>query len=570
MRGAARGQDGVQVATKTVKDAVKATYTKYSGGAAKPARAANPADAAPVGGVVDAKIKAAIDRAIANRDEDVVEDAIEDAVEKALKTGDDATLKYALGKALDYDRNTGDDDAGGAVEDAVEKALRALGKRLNDRTEDAVENAIERAYKQALRNGNANAATNELLNAVKATFEKYNGGPVAKRAAAAPAAQATDAIAKALATGDEDAIEDAIEDAVADALQKGDDRALEYAVGQAIQYDSKRWDDDGANAVEDGVERALRALGKAVNDRTEDAIEYAVERAVRRGVNAAEAAGTVKATFEKFNGGAVAEPTATPAVETPVATPADEEPIDSIDDAIATGNDDLVEDAIKAVAVHSANDVARVLAENLKGGKEGNFADLMTRVANEIGLQHTNFENSSGLPNDDHMSTARDIALLSMAVYKHFPQYWKYFGIKSWTYGGKTYTNGNRLLTSFPGCDGMKTGFTNKSRYSLVATAARDDHHLIAVVLGAENKDVRANVATKMLNLGFSKLGISNTNYSVPQQTYSMPANNTNPIAKYATDKKPEQKVNTVVSYGGVGVQCGAFSSYQSAKNQAN
>ena len=235
---------------------------------------------------------------------------------------------------------------------------------------------------------------------------------------------------------------------------------------------------------------------------------------------------------------------------------------------LTAGSKIKVEDAIKAVAVHSANDVARVLAENLKGGKEGNFADLMTRVANEIGLQHTNFENSSGLPNDDHMSTARDIALLSMAVYKHFPQYWKYFGIKTWTYNGKTYTNGNRLLGTYPGCDGMKTGFTNKSRYSLVATAVRDGHHLIAVVLGAENKDVRASVATKMLNLGFSKLGVADANYSVPQQqTHSTPANSTNPIAKYATDKKPE--FNTAVSYGGVGVQCGAFSSFQSAQTQA-
>ena len=235
---------------------------------------------------------------------------------------------------------------------------------------------------------------------------------------------------------------------------------------------------------------------------------------------------------------------------------------------LTAGSKIRVEDAIKAVAVHSANDVARVLAENLKGGKEGSFASLMTRVANEIGLEKTNFENSSGLPNDDHMSTARDIALLSMAVYKHFPQYWKYFGIKSWTYNGKTYTNGNRLLASYPGCDGMKTGFTNKSKYSLVATAKRDNRHLIAVVLGAENKDVRANVATKMLNLGFSRLGVPSANYSVPQQTYVAAPTNTNPIAKYATDKKPEQKMSTAISYGGVGVQCGAFSSYSSAQNQ--
>lgn len=226
---------------------------------------------------------------------------------------------------------------------------------------------------------------------------------------------------------------------------------------------------------------------------------------------------------------------------------------------LTAGSKIKVEDAIKAVAVHSANDVARVLAENLKGGKEGNFASLMTRVANEIGLQNTNFENSSGLPNDDHMSTARDIALLSMAVYKHFPQYWKYFGIKTWTYNGKTYTNGNRLLGSYPGCDGMKTGFTNKSKYSLVATAARDGYHLIAVVLGAENKDVRANVAAKMLNIGFNKLGIGNANYK--ETTHTVAPTNNNPMVKYATNAP---KYNA----GSVGVQCGAFSSYETAFKQ--
>ena len=237
---------------------------------------------------------------------------------------------------------------------------------------------------------------------------------------------------------------------------------------------------------------------------------------------------------------------------------------------LPAGSKITVEDAIKAVAVHSANDVARVLAENLQGGKEGNFANLMTRVASEIGLEKTNFENSSGLPNDDHMSTARDIALLSVAVYKHFPQYWKYFGIKTWTYDGKTYTNGNRLLGSYPGCDGMKTGFTNKSKYSLVATAKRDGHHLIAVVLGAENKDVRAQVATKMLNLGFNKVGASTTYVEKPKAQVAT----TNPVAKYATPAEPKYEVQKYESpkyvSGSVGVQFGAFSSYEAAKNQAN
>ena len=256
---------------------------------------------------------------------------------------------------------------------------------------------------------------------------------------------------------------------------------------------------------------------------------------------------------------------------------------------LAAGSKIKVEDAIKAVAVYSANDVARVLAENLKGGQEESFADLMTRVALEIGLTNTNFENSSGLPNDDHMSTARDIALLSMAVYKHFPQYWHFFGIKSWTYNGKTYTNGNRLLTSFNGCDGMKTGYTKKSKYSLVATAHRGNSHLMSVVLGAENKDVRANVAAQMLNRGFSMLASNEqpiTKTTNTQPVYNQPttqpqvanastnqstttfANAYNTATAAATPNyTPSAPVSTKLTSGS-GVQFGAFSSQSAAKAQ--
>lgn len=246
---------------------------------------------------------------------------------------------------------------------------------------------------------------------------------------------------------------------------------------------------------------------------------------------------------------------------------------------LSAGSKITVEDAIKAVIVMSANDVARVLAENLKGGKEGNFADMMTRVANEIGLKNTNFENSSGLPNDDHMSTARDIALLSMAVYKHFPQYWKYFGIKTWTYNGKTYTNGNRLLGTYAGCDGMKTGFTNKSRYSLVATANRGGTHLMAVVLGAENKDVRAAVATQLLNRGFEM--VKNNSAPIERTTPVTPIaaqpSHVAPVATAPTFAAAYNAATTAaaptynapsVSRGGAGVQFGAFSSRDAAAKQ--
>lgn len=244
---------------------------------------------------------------------------------------------------------------------------------------------------------------------------------------------------------------------------------------------------------------------------------------------------------------------------------------------LTAGSKIRVEDAIKAVAVYSANDVARVLAENLKGGKEGSFAELMTSVAREIGLQHTNFENSSGLPDDDHLSTARDIALLSMAVYKHFPQYWHFFGIKAWTYDGKTYTNGNRLLTSFAGCDGMKTGYTKKSKYSLVATAHRNNVHLMSVVLGAENKDVRANIAAQMLTKGFAMMREGGASVSVTApvtssvKTYSDGdtfASAYNTATSAAAPKYTKQTAQSVpTTKGGTGVQFGAFSTRGSAEN---
>lgn len=246
---------------------------------------------------------------------------------------------------------------------------------------------------------------------------------------------------------------------------------------------------------------------------------------------------------------------------------------------LAAGSKIRVEDAIKAVAVYSANDVARVLAENLKGGQEESFADLMTRVAREIGLTNTNFENSSGLPNDDHMSTARDIALLSMAVYKHFPQYWHFFGIKSWVYNGKTYTNGNRLLTSYNGCDGMKTGYTKKSKYSLVATAHRGNNRLMSVVLGAENKDVRANIAVQMLNRGFAMLNNGsvpvavNTPVTPIEQTHTQQPTTMsgayNAAVNNATPKYTQSATPSVVK-GGAGVQFGAFSSMSAAQTHAN
>jgi len=230
---------------------------------------------------------------------------------------------------------------------------------------------------------------------------------------------------------------------------------------------------------------------------------------------------------------------------------------------LAAGSKISVEDAIKAVAVHSANDVARALAENLRGGREATFASMMTDVARQIGLSQTNFENASGLPDEDHLSSARDIALLAIAIHQHFPQYWKYFGIRSWTFGGRTYTNGNRLLGTYPGANGMKTGFTNSARFCLVATASRDGRNIVAVVLGSPNRDVRATVTRRLLDVGF---GLENPD-SVRASAAS-PAPAPAPAANRPATQNSKLKTQSSAA-GRTGVQFGAFGSRRAADDQA-
>jgi D-alanyl-D-alanine carboxypeptidase len=228
---------------------------------------------------------------------------------------------------------------------------------------------------------------------------------------------------------------------------------------------------------------------------------------------------------------------------------------------LAAGSKISVEDAIKAVAVHSSNDVARVLAENLRGGREATFASMMTEVANQIGLAQTNFENASGLPDSDHLSSARDIALLTIAIHQHFPQYWKYFGIRSWTFGGRTYNNGNRLLGTYPGANGMKTGFTNSARFCLVATAQRDGRNIVAVVLGSPNRDVRASATRRLLDVGF---GLESPNNIRVSATPPAPVQAAQPAQRAAPAASAP-----VSGTGNVGVQFGAFGSRGAANEQA-
>ena len=172
---------------------------------------------------------------------------------------------------------------------------------------------------------------------------------------------------------------------------------------------------------------------------------------------------------------------------------------------IRAGQSVRVDDAIRATAVKSANDMAVVLAERI-GGSEPRFAALMTLRAQELGMTQTHFANASGLPDRQQLSSARDIAILSRAVMRDYPQYYAYFGQKQFFYNGQNLKNHNGLLGKMPGVDGLKTGFTSASGFNLAASAVRDNRRLIAVVLGGNSTAARDNHVEDLLDTGFDVL----------------------------------------------------------------
>lgn len=164
-----------------------------------------------------------------------------------------------------------------------------------------------------------------------------------------------------------------------------------------------------------------------------------------------------------------------------------------------------VKDAINVIATKSANDIAVALAEHL-AGSEAAFAARMTATARRLEMKATTFRNASGLPNAGHVTTARDIATLSRAVIRNFPQYYNVFSQVAVDYEGQRVGNHNHLLTTLPGVDGIKTGYTNASGFTLAASAAHDGVRLIAVVLGGPSRLARDGNVTGLLDTGFAVL----------------------------------------------------------------
>lgn len=161
------------------------------------------------------------------------------------------------------------------------------------------------------------------------------------------------------------------------------------------------------------------------------------------------------------------------------------------------------EDLIKGMIVQSGNDACVTLAEAIAGSEE-NFAQMMNREAQRLGMKNSHFMNSTGLPDPQHYTTARDLSLLASALIRDFPEdYKKYYSMKEFTYNNITQPNRNRLLYIDPTVDGVKTGHTEAAGYCLISSALRDKRRLLSVVLGTVSDSARASESQKLLNWGY-------------------------------------------------------------------
>jgi len=169
---------------------------------------------------------------------------------------------------------------------------------------------------------------------------------------------------------------------------------------------------------------------------------------------------------------------------------------------VELGNQVKVEDLLKGVIIQSGNDASVALAEHV-AGNEGTFADMMNQHAARLGMKNSHFKNSDGLPMEDHYTSARDLAILTAALIKEFPDYYRWFSQKEFTFNKITQHNRNQLLSRDESVDGVKTGFTDEAGYCLVASALREDMRLISVVMGAKSANARASQNQSLLNYGF-------------------------------------------------------------------
>lgn len=225
-----------------------------------------------------------------------------------------------------------------------------------------------------------------------------------------------------------------------------------------------------------------------------------------------------------------------------------------------------VEEAILALVTKSANDVATVVAENLSGSERA-FALKMTATARRLGMTRTTFRNASGLPHRGQLSTARDMGILARALIRNFPVYYRYFSTERFSFGGVTHRNHNKLLKTYDGVDGIKTGYIRASGFNLVASAYRNGQRVIGVIFGGNSPNSRNILMARLLNLGFKAMG----NAARPVIASAEPTLRAAP-AKRKTRIAPATRTSRlapVPKNRRWGVQVGAYARYSQAYEAA-
>lgn len=228
---------------------------------------------------------------------------------------------------------------------------------------------------------------------------------------------------------------------------------------------------------------------------------------------------------------------------------------------LKTGSKIRVEDAILAAVTKSANDATTVLAESI-AGSEPLFAQKMTQKAKALGMHRTQFRNATGLPNEEQVTTARDMAILAQALYANFPDRTHYFATPEFRWGKNRYNNHNRLLGTYRGVDGIKTGYTNASGFNLVTSVRRNGRHIYAVVLGGQTSYSRDQQMRKLLDNTFARIAPDAT----PVRTAAIKTGVTQ------LTKKAINKPLTLASSGKTqkwGVQVGTFQAHARAQQRA-
>ena len=173
--------------------------------------------------------------------------------------------------------------------------------------------------------------------------------------------------------------------------------------------------------------------------------------------------------------------------------------------SLIAGDTITVREAILALIVKSANDAAVVLAESM-APNEQIFAQMMTQAAAQLGMYRTVFKNASGLHHPDQFTCAQDMAVLTLATIKNFPQYYPLFATTSFTYHGREYQTHNRVLTDYQGAEGFKTGYISAVGYNIISTATQQNRRLVGIVMGDQTAPERDNYVKSLLDLGFKKV----------------------------------------------------------------